>query len=86
MNPEGIFDEAPEEKYAQILQVADPDVVKNNLMKYFRRMAIMEKLLEEQGLDEKVDELEYIPDIDIDNRLMGILLESMSTIVASHER
>lgn len=86
MLPNEVLEGSPIEHYAKIIQAASPDVIKENMMEYFRNLACLEAVIEKHGLDDEVKELMYSQNEDIDNRVMDFVIESMTKIVMGHDQ
>ncbi len=86
MLPDSVFDGSLEEHYGDILKAADIEQVKANIFGYFRKLAVLEKVIEDNKLEESVQMLQYSDDPVLDDRVNDFIIESMSTIVVNHER
>ncbi len=86
MLPDSVLDGTPEEHYINILKSADPDVVRNTIFDYFRKLAACELLIEEKGLEEELKAFPYDHNSEVEERTRDFVIESMAHIVASHER
>jgi len=86
MLPDSIFDGSLEEHYGNIIKAADIEQVKANIFGYFRKMAVLERVIEDNNLEDSVRSLQYSDDPALDDRVNDFIMESMSTIVVNHER
>lgn len=80
---------SPKKKFYDILEVANKNLVEEELDKLFARFAAAEKLLEEHGLEEelesKVSSLNYEFDKDVENIKKSLYIEIVGSIVSRNE-
>ena len=80
---------SPKQKFYDILSVANKNLVEDELDKLFSRFAAAEKLLEEHGLEEKleskVNSLNYEFDEDVENIKKSLYIEIVGSIVSRNE-
>jgi hypothetical protein len=79
----------PKENFMSIIKTANQNIVSNELEKVFARLALAEKLLEENGLEEQYErELKHFeitnPD-EYQNRVNSIFIETVGNIVTQCE-
>jgi len=77
----------PKDNYFSIAKTANQNIVEMELEKLFRRFAIAEKMLEEQGLDEEHEQLikNLVIDKEIDMRTDSLFIELVGNIVTQCE-
>jgi len=79
----------PKDNFMSIIKTANQNIVANELEKMFARLALAEKLLEENGLEEKYEsELTQFPfsnPKEYDERLNSLFLETVGNIVTQCE-
>ncbi len=94
----GIFDDdddysgdfmgrTPKSSYFEIAKTANQNVVENELEAVFRRLAVAEKMLEDRGLDEALEEeiRRTVIDQEIDERTATVFIDLVSAIVTKCE-
>ncbi len=79
----------PKDNFMSIIKTANQNIVANELEKVFARLALAEKLLEENNLEEKYEkELKHFeitsPD-EYQNRVNSIFIETVGNIVTQCE-
>jgi len=77
----------PAENFFSILHTANKNIVNNELEKMLRRLAVAEKIIEENGLEETYEQAvkQSVVDADIDDRLNSIFIELVGDIVTQCE-
>ena len=77
----------PRENFFSIAKNANQNIVDMELEKMLRRLAVAEKVLEENGLEEQYERAveASVVDSDIDNRLDSIFIELVGNIVTQCE-
>jgi hypothetical protein len=78
---------SPQSSYFEIAKTANQNIVEKELESVFRRLAVAERMLEERGLD---DELEQeinrtMVDEDIDGRTASVFIDLVGQIVTQCE-
>lgn len=80
---------SPKAKFYEVLQVANQNLVADELDALITRFAAAEKLLQEQGLEEELEEriskLNYEIDEDVDNIKNSLYIETVGAIVSRNE-
>ncbi len=79
----------PRENFFQILRTANQNIVEKEIEKVIERLAVAEKMLEEQGLDEEYErrvrsEIASAPE-DMENRKNSLFIETVGNIVTQCE-
>jgi len=79
----------PKDNFMSIIKTANQNIVANELEKVFARLALAEKLLEENGLEEQYErDLKHFevtePD-EYQNRVNSIFIETVGNIVTQCE-
>jgi len=84
---EDFLGRSPQSSYFEIAKTANQNVVENELEAVFRRLAVAEKMLEEQGLDEALEQeiSATVIDKDIDERTMTVFIDLVASIVTQCE-
>lgn len=79
----------PKENFMSIIKTANENIVANELEKVFARLALAEKFLEENNLEEQYEkELQIFDAVDpqeYDNRVNSIFIETVGNIVTQCE-
>jgi len=79
----------PKENFMSIIKSANQNIVSNELEKMFARLALAEKMLEEQGLEEeyekRVTSFPFEDAKDYENRLNSLFIETVGNIVTQCE-
>jgi len=79
----------PKDNFISIIKTANENIVSNELEKMFARLALAEKMLEEQGLEEeyekRVKSFPFEDSKDYENRLNSLFLETVGNIVTQCE-
>ena len=77
----------PQSSYFEIAKTANQNVVENELEIVFRRLAVAERMLEERGLDDKLEQEinSTITDEDIDGRTNTVFIDLVASIVTKCE-
>ena len=77
----------PKSTYLEVAKTANQNVVENELETVFRRLAVAERMLEERGLDEALEEeiKRTVIDKDIDDRTATVFIDLVSSIVTKCE-
>jgi len=79
----------PKDNFISIIKTANENIVSNELEKVFARLALAEKLLEENGLEEQYEKM--LPSFAIaepkeyDARVNSIFIETVGNIVTQCE-
>lgn len=80
---------SPKENFMSIIKTANQNIVANELEKVFARLALAEKLLEANGLEEQYEkELKHFVATDpqeYENRVNSIFIETVGNIVTQCE-
>ena len=80
---------SPKKKFFDIVYGANKNLVEDELDKLFHRFAAAERLLEEHGLDEKLEQkvasLDYEFDSHVDNIKTSLYIEIVGSIVSRNE-
>lgn len=84
---EDFFGRSPQSSYFEIAKTANQNIVENELEAVFRRLAVAEKMLEERGLDEALEQeiSATVIDKDIDERTMTVFIDLVASIVTQCE-
>ena len=77
----------PQSSYFEIAKTANQNVVEAELEAVFRRLAVAERMLEERGLDEALEQeiSATVIDQDIDGRMMTVFIDLVGAIVTKCE-
>ncbi len=79
----------PQENFISIIKTANQNIVANELEKMFARLALAEKILEENGLEEQYEtqlkQFQFSEPQEYENRLNSIYLETVGNIVTQCE-
>ena len=79
----------PQENFMSIIKTANQNIVANELEKMFARLALAEKLIEENGLEEQYEtqlkQFQFSEPQEYENRLNSIYLETVGNIVTQCE-
>ncbi len=79
----------PKDNFMSIIKTANENIVANELEKVFARLAVAEKILEEQGLEEQYEkELKSFPFTnpkEYEDRVNSLFLETVGNIVTQCE-
>ncbi len=79
----------PKENFFQILKSANQNIVENELEKLIERLAVAEKMLEDQGLEEEYErQVRAMPMVEpeeIENRKNSLFIETVGKIVTQCE-
>lgn len=80
---------SPKQKFFDIMYVANKNLIEDELDKLFSRFAAAEKLLEEHGLEEqleqKVHALNYEFDASVEDTKNSLYIEIVGSIVSRNE-
>jgi len=78
---------SPQSSYFEIAKTANQNVVETELESVFRRLAVAERMLEERGLDETLEQeiSATMVDKDIDGRMMTVFIDLVASIVTKCE-
>lgn len=80
---------SPKAKFFEILTVANKNLIEDELDKLFARFSAAEKLLEEHGLEEKLEQkvnsLNYEFDEEVENTKNSLYIEIVGSIVSRNE-
>lgn len=77
-----IFDSSPMEHLIRILPQLSPSALQNALEGLFSEYAIMERVIENENLDEKVRELNQVRDSALDSRSQDLALRIMHEVLS----
>lgn len=77
-----IFDSSPMEHLIRILPQLSPSALQNALEGLFSEYAIMERVIENENLGEKVRELNQVRDSALDSRLQDLALRIMHEVLS----
>jgi Mg-chelatase subunit ChlI len=77
----------PQSSYFEIAKTANQNVVENELEIVFRRLAVAERMLEERGLDDALEQeiSATVIDQDIDGRTATVFIDLVASIVTKCE-
>jgi len=78
----------PQSSYFEIAKTANQNIVEQEIEAVFRRLAVVEKMLEEQGIDEDAISQEIsrtVIDEDIDGRTGSVFIDLVGRIVTQCE-
>ena len=79
----------PKENFFQIIRTANQNIVENELDKVMERLAVAEKMLEDQGLEEEYErQVRAMPMVEpeeIENRKNSLYIETVGKIVTQCE-
>jgi len=78
---------SPQSSYFEIAKTANQNIVEQELEKVFRRLAVAERMLEERGLSEELEQeiSRTIIDEDIDGRTSSVFIDLVGQIVTQCE-
>jgi len=84
---EDFWGRSPQSSYFEIAKTANQNVVETELEAVFRRLAVAERMLEERGLDEALEQeiAATVVDKDIDGRMMTVFIDLVANIVTKCE-
>jgi len=84
---EDFWGRSPQSSYFEIAKTANQNVVESELEAVFRRLAVAEKMLEERGLDDALEQeiSATMIDKDIDGRMMTVFIDLVANIVTKCE-
>lgn len=84
---EDFWGRSPQSSYFEIAKTANQNVVETELEAVFRRLAVAERMLEERGLDETLEQeiSATMVDKDIDGRMMTVFIDLVANIVTKCE-
>ena len=84
---EDFMGRTPKSTYFEVAKTANQNVVENELEAVFRRLAVAEKMLEDRGLaDELENEIKRtVIDKEIDDRTATVFIDLVSSIVTKCE-
>ena len=74
----------PQSSYFEIAKTANQNIVEKEVENVFRRLAVVERMLEEQGIDEDAIQQEIsrtVIDEDIDGRTGSVFIDLVGRIV-----
>ena len=79
----------PQDNFMSIVRTANQNIVANELEKIFARLALAEKLIEENGLEEQYEmqlkQFQFTDPHEYENRLNSIYIETVGNIVTQCE-
>ena len=77
----------PKSSYFEIAKTANQNIVEQELERVFRRLAVAEKMLEDRGLDEELEQQlkALVIDKEIDQRTDTVFIDLVSSIVTQCE-
>ena len=78
---------SPQSSYFEIAKTANQNIVEKELERVFRRLAVAERMLEERGLDDALEQEINITviDEDIDGRTASVFIDLVGQIVTQCE-
>jgi len=78
---------SPQSSYFEIAKTANQNIVEQELEKVFRRLAVAERMLEERGLLEELEQeiSRTMIDEDIDGRTSSVFIDLVGQIVTQCE-
>ncbi len=78
---------SPQDSYFGIAKTANQNIVEQELDKVFRRLAVAEKMLEDKGLDEVLEQQirALVIDEEIDGRTSTVYIDLVASIVTQCE-
>jgi len=78
---------SPSGSYFEIAKTANQNIVEKELEAVFRRLAVAERMLEERGLDEELEQeiTRTVIDEDIDGRTDSVFIDLVGQIVTQCE-
>lgn len=84
---EDFWGRSPQSSYFEIAKTANQNVVETELEAVFRRLAVAERMLEERGLDDALEQeiSATMVDKDIDGRMMTVFIDLVANIVTKCE-
>ncbi len=84
---EDFMGRSPKSTYFEVAKTANQNVVEHELEKVFRRLAVAEKMLEDRGLDEALEQeiANTMIDKEIDDRTATVFIDLVSSIVTKCE-
>ena len=86
MQLDAIFEGTPEDRFLEMLSVADPLIAQEEIMQLIHRMAALEVLLEDEDVDSRIREASLSRMEEIQERRMDFLIGAMARIASGHER
>ena len=79
----------PQSNFLSIIKTANQNIVENEIEKVFARLALAEKLLEENGLEDSYESqlksFEVVEPDEYKNRVTSIFIETVGNIVTQCE-
>ncbi|WP_292662399.1 DUF2018 family protein [Nitratifractor sp.] len=86
---DGFLSTTPRENFYQVLFTANRNIVENEVDKLIERLAVAEKMLEDQGLEEEYERqvlsMPIAEPSEIDNRKNSLFIETVGNIVTQCE-
>ena len=78
---------SPQSSYFEIAKTANQNIVEKELEAVFRRLAVAERMLEERGLDDELEQeiSRTVIDEDIDGRTASVFIDLVGQIVTQCE-
>jgi len=78
---------SPQSSYFEIAKTANQNIVEKEIEKVFRRLAVAERMLEERGLDQELENEinRTVIDEDIDGRTGSVFIDLVGQIVTQCE-
>ena len=78
---------SPSSSYFEIAKTANANIVEKELENVFRRLAVAERMLEERGLEEELEQeiSRTMVDEDIDGRTASVFIDLVGQIVTQCE-
>ena len=78
---------SPQSSYFEIAKTANQNIVEKEIEAVFRRLAVAERMLEERGLDDELEQEINITviDEDIDGRTASVFIDLVGRIVTQCE-
>ncbi len=79
------FDQTPEDKFYEILCTMNKNVVRNELHELFKRMAILEEMVDEEELEKKVRTFEHTNPQQMEQMMQNLYLHVTANMIGQHE-
>lgn len=79
------FSHSPEDKFYEILCTMNKDVVRNQLHELFKRMVILEEMLDDEDLDKKVKSFEHSNPQAMEQLMQNLYLHITANMIGQHE-
>ena len=79
------FDQTPEDKFYEILCTMNKDVVRHHLHELFKRMVILEEMVDDEELDKKVRSFEHSNPQAMEQLMQNLYLHITANMIGQHE-